>query len=265
MSNLFDLRSKPPMYPKQSTVQPQQFARSPQQMPQQIPQQPPQFRQQSQMQQPQQRQDIPMDKLEGYIVTPREQWQGLPIGTHIRYIRKSGEFRSGGFIREKTTNDDGESMFTLENDKVNRSSAKYRTFPIVLNEIDVIYHKKKGARQRRQPTSDPTMRQSPYAQPQQYQQQYQQPQYRQYQPQYQQPFQQYQQQQQQQPQPEPQQQQPRMKDMTVMADQAFREIFQSHIDKLQERIDTQQKYIQSLEAKLTNLIEYVTLKLEKQR
>ncbi len=134
MSNPFDLRKKPPIYQKQDPP--------PSPASQYTPSSQSRQSQQPQSQQPQQ--PIPTDKLEGYFDVPRDQWQSISVGSHIRYIRMSGEFRTGGFIREKTTNDDGHDIFVLENDKVNRKGSKYRTFPIVLDEISHIYKKGKS-------------------------------------------------------------------------------------------------------------------------
>lgn len=39
------------------------------------------------------------EMLRDYVKVAREQWLQLPIGTNIRYIRKDGEMRKGGFIQ----------------------------------------------------------------------------------------------------------------------------------------------------------------------
>jgi len=36
--------------------------------------------------------------LENYEEVPRESWETLPVGIHIRYLRKDGTFRRGGYI-----------------------------------------------------------------------------------------------------------------------------------------------------------------------
>ena len=38
------------------------------------------------------------EKLIGYLEISKEHWPQIRYGTHIRYITKSGEFRTGGFI-----------------------------------------------------------------------------------------------------------------------------------------------------------------------
>lgn len=39
------------------------------------------------------------EMLRGFQLVPRDKWLELPVGTHIRYIRKDGEMRKGGYIR----------------------------------------------------------------------------------------------------------------------------------------------------------------------
>jgi hypothetical protein len=39
------------------------------------------------------------DMLKSYQQVPNAQWTKIPIGTNIRYIRKDGEMRKGGYIR----------------------------------------------------------------------------------------------------------------------------------------------------------------------
>ncbi len=37
-------------------------------------------------------------KLEGYVTIPQDFWPSVKHSTHVRYILKTGEFRTGGFI-----------------------------------------------------------------------------------------------------------------------------------------------------------------------
>lgn len=37
--------------------------------------------------------------LEGYSKVAPDKWLKLPVGSHIRYLRKDGEMRKGGYIR----------------------------------------------------------------------------------------------------------------------------------------------------------------------
>lgn len=225
MSNPFDLRKKTPVYAIQS--QPSQPKARPNS----------QFQLQLQHEQPIMQQ-IPQDKIVGYNETPRDQWYSLPIGTHIRYVRNTGEFRSGGFIREKTINEDGEETIVLENDKVNRSSSKYRTFPIILSELSKIYSKIKVPKQKRQPVMQ---------QPQTYQPQ------QSYQPQHQQ-HQQHQQQQ------TKQYRDDSDDNMGAIASQAFRNIFQQKMDEMQQQLLHQQQQINSAQKAIADLVELISIR-----
>ena len=53
------------------------------------------------------------EMLENYDEIPRNEWANLQIGTHIRYMKKSGDFKPGGFIRNKKLGD--KPSFLLEN------------------------------------------------------------------------------------------------------------------------------------------------------
>jgi hypothetical protein len=39
------------------------------------------------------------EMLKGFELVPRNKWAALEVGTHIRYLRKDGEMRKGGYIR----------------------------------------------------------------------------------------------------------------------------------------------------------------------
>jgi hypothetical protein len=38
------------------------------------------------------------DKLIGYIKVPNEEWDKIPVTSHIRYLTINDEFRTGGFV-----------------------------------------------------------------------------------------------------------------------------------------------------------------------
>ena len=97
-------------------------------------------------------------KLEGYYEVPRSSWMDLPEGTHIRYVKVTGELRTGGFIKSK---DIVANTITLETDKVNRSAANYKSFNVKLNDVAKVYSKTPSA-PRRQPQQQP---QPQYQQP----------------------------------------------------------------------------------------------------
>ncbi len=41
-----------------------------------------------------------LTKLEGYVTIPRDFWTSVKPSAHVRYILKTGEFRTGGFIAQ---------------------------------------------------------------------------------------------------------------------------------------------------------------------
>lgn len=48
--------------------------------------------------------------LEHYNEVPLSGWNDIPIGSHVRYLKKDGDFKPGGFIRAKKS-----GIFILEN------------------------------------------------------------------------------------------------------------------------------------------------------
>lgn len=38
------------------------------------------------------------EKLSGYLEVPREHWEGIRYGTHVRYYTEADGFRAGGFV-----------------------------------------------------------------------------------------------------------------------------------------------------------------------
>jgi len=54
--------------------------------------------------------------LENYAEVPKDKWEKIPVGSHVRYLRKDGGFRSGGFIQSmwsKIMGDQQMSYFQL--------------------------------------------------------------------------------------------------------------------------------------------------------
>lgn len=98
---------------------------------------------------------IPSSKLEGYYEVPRSNWMDLPEGSHIRYVKVTGEFRTGGFIKSK---DIVANTITLETDKINRSAANYKSFNVRLNDVAKVYSKTPTAPKRQ---SQPQMQMQP--------------------------------------------------------------------------------------------------------
>jgi hypothetical protein len=65
------------------------------------------------------------EMLKNYIKVPREKWLVLPIGINIRYIRKDGEMRKGGYIQYIDPN--GEFMSISA---INVSNGKHWRLPL---------------------------------------------------------------------------------------------------------------------------------------
>ena len=40
------------------------------------------------------------EKLSGYLEVPREHWEGVRYGTHVRYFTEADGFRAGGFVQK---------------------------------------------------------------------------------------------------------------------------------------------------------------------
>jgi hypothetical protein len=65
------------------------------------------------------------EMLKNYIKVPNEKWLELPIGTNIRYIRKDGEMRKGGYIQYIDPNGDFMSISAI-----NVSNGKHWRLPL---------------------------------------------------------------------------------------------------------------------------------------
>jgi hypothetical protein len=77
--------------------------------------------------------------LDGYVNMNRNSWTNIPIGTHIRYKRKTGEIRRGGFIKSIKQSRDRGFIYELENDKINRNTPNYKLFVVYLDDISNVY------------------------------------------------------------------------------------------------------------------------------
>jgi len=83
--------------------------------------------------------DDQLRKLDGYQKVGRQMWAQIPIGTHIRYQRTDGKYRSGGFVKRVSSS--GNSM-ELHND-LNTMSQKYSSWIINFDTILNIWKKPK--------------------------------------------------------------------------------------------------------------------------
>jgi hypothetical protein len=100
--------------------------------------------------------------LENYEEVPRVGWPDISIGTHLRYVKKDGEFKPGGFVRVKKHN-----QFILENVPFGSKAANpnYTQWSMYFDNINKIFVKDKNAvAQQSQPQPQP--QQQPQPQPQ---------------------------------------------------------------------------------------------------
>lgn len=79
--------------------------------------------------------------LANYEEVPREQWTDLPIKIHIRYLRKDGTFRRGGFVKNiwASVNKAGTEVFQMS------SSLSYnsKTWRVPFSSISKVWKSKK--------------------------------------------------------------------------------------------------------------------------
>jgi hypothetical protein len=77
------------------------------------------------------------DKLIGYIAVPANLWGKIPKGAHVRYIRKDGAFRTGGFVNSNTLKEGGKRVLHLKTS----FDGNGVSFPIDLSEVATIHKK----------------------------------------------------------------------------------------------------------------------------
>ena len=80
--------------------------------------------------------------LENYVEVPQEDWDKIPKKTHIRYLRKDGNFRRGGFVRANYVSSYGDNKGKKSIQLAsNMSYTKAAKWTISLDEIDKIWKK----------------------------------------------------------------------------------------------------------------------------
>lgn len=81
------------------------------------------------------------EQLQGYIIVPRDQWDTISAGNHIRYINTAGKYHTGAFVRD-TYAREGQKYFQLENRRFGKSGDQgYSTWPLPYDEIKHLYKK----------------------------------------------------------------------------------------------------------------------------
>ncbi len=95
------------------------------------------------------------EMLTHYKEITKSEWLSIPIGTHIRYIKKDGKFQPGGFVRTKNTKE-GKSYFILENDKFGSKARnpEYTFWPMNFDNVNRVF-----AKEAPEPSPAPTQNQ----------------------------------------------------------------------------------------------------------
>lgn len=80
--------------------------------------------------------------LENYNEVQHTEWETLPLGSHIRYLKKDGDFKPGGFIRTKRPD-----HFILENVPFGskKTNDKYVHWVMNFENVSKIFSKDKNA------------------------------------------------------------------------------------------------------------------------
>ena len=83
--------------------------------------------------------------LNGYTEVPRADWDKIPKQTHIRYLRKDGNFRKGGYVLTSWIDAYGKNKGKNSLQLANNLSYRATKWSIVLEVIDKIWQKNKSA------------------------------------------------------------------------------------------------------------------------
>jgi len=80
--------------------------------------------------------------LKGYDEVPQSEWKSLAYGIHIRYLRKDGLFRKGGFVKNTWVGLTGVNKGKNVIQMCNNMSYKAVKWVISLDKLDKIWKKK---------------------------------------------------------------------------------------------------------------------------
>ena len=79
--------------------------------------------------------------LENYEEVPRDEWDQIPKNTHIRYLRKDGAFRRGGFIKANYTSSYGEDKGKQSIQLASNLSYKSSKWTVSFDDLEKIWKK----------------------------------------------------------------------------------------------------------------------------
>jgi hypothetical protein len=88
----------------------------------------------------------------GYMAVPRQYWDYIPKGAHVRYLKKDDgsnepvgkRFKPGGYVKfhsEKKVGDKTDHTIVLENMPARRDTKGYVSFPVAYNTIEELWKK----------------------------------------------------------------------------------------------------------------------------
>ena len=80
--------------------------------------------------------------LEDYDEVPAEKWTNIPLGTHIRYYKKTGQFIRGGFVQKHWVNAKGNRSIRITSSSFGAKGAL--DWYLAFDKIDKLYAKKKA-------------------------------------------------------------------------------------------------------------------------
>lgn len=88
--------------------------------------------------------DIKKD-LRLYLLVPKEQWDHISKGTHLRYVGTDDKYRRGGFVINKYVRDE-QKFFQLSTRKFGKPGMQgFHTWPVDFSKIKLLYKKQADA------------------------------------------------------------------------------------------------------------------------
>jgi hypothetical protein len=85
------------------------------------------------------------NSLYGYELVPKNEWEKIPYGTHIRYKKNDGSFKKGGFVKAIWQQKDSKGNDSVKIDLTNGFGERSINWSIYLNNIDKIWQKTNNA------------------------------------------------------------------------------------------------------------------------
>lgn len=78
--------------------------------------------------------------LVGYIQVAADRWGDIPVGSHVRYVKRDGVFVRGGFVTSHWLSAEGKKFMHLANNLA-RGGAGYATWPVAHESLATVYKK----------------------------------------------------------------------------------------------------------------------------